>query len=157
VRILYSHRIQSGGGQSVHVDEMVAAFRAEGHEVPVVGPVLHDSVAFGGQTRLQPRVTAYASPLTLIEYIAADCAIAAAALPNIPEVVEDGETALLFDPAAPGAMWQSVKLLTADVILRRRLGDAARACALPITRGVATRGKWLPGLRPISPRCKQKR
>jgi hypothetical protein len=38
MRILYSHRIQSRDGQSVHVDEMVRALREAGHEVMVVGP-----------------------------------------------------------------------------------------------------------------------
>ena len=38
MRILYSHRIQSRDGQSVHVEEMVAALRQPGHEVLVVGP-----------------------------------------------------------------------------------------------------------------------
>ena len=38
MRILYSHRIQSRDGQSVHVEELVAALREAGHEVLVVGP-----------------------------------------------------------------------------------------------------------------------
>ncbi len=32
MRILYSHRIQSRDGQSVHVEELIAAFRALGHQ-----------------------------------------------------------------------------------------------------------------------------
>ena len=96
----------------------------------VVPPDRIPGLVSGFDIALQPRVTAYASPLKLFEYMAAGCAIVAPALANIREVVADGETALLFDPAAPGAMWQSVKRLTADGPLRRRLGDAARACAL---------------------------
>jgi glycosyltransferase involved in cell wall biosynthesis len=42
LRILYSHRIQSRDGQSVHVEELVAAFRALGHEVVVVGPGFYE-------------------------------------------------------------------------------------------------------------------
>jgi glycosyltransferase involved in cell wall biosynthesis len=50
MRILYSHRIQSRDGQSVHVDELIAAFRAEGHEVMVVGPSFYDNASFGGES-----------------------------------------------------------------------------------------------------------
>jgi glycosyltransferase involved in cell wall biosynthesis len=50
VRILYSHRIQSRDGQSVHVEELVAAFRALGHEVTVVGPGFYAQSGFGGES-----------------------------------------------------------------------------------------------------------
>jgi glycosyltransferase involved in cell wall biosynthesis len=51
MRILYSHRIQSRDGQSVHVEELVAALRAAGHEVLVVGPSFYDHSGFGGESR----------------------------------------------------------------------------------------------------------
>jgi glycosyltransferase involved in cell wall biosynthesis len=50
MRILYSHRIQSRDGQGVHLDAMVAALRAAGHEVLVVGPAAYDQAAFGGES-----------------------------------------------------------------------------------------------------------
>jgi len=37
LRILYSHRIVSRDGQGVHLDALVEALRAEGHEGMVVG------------------------------------------------------------------------------------------------------------------------
>src|SRR4051794_12285100 len=49
MRILYSHRIGSRDGQSVHVDELVAALRQLGHDVLVVGPGLYDRAQFGGE------------------------------------------------------------------------------------------------------------
>jgi glycosyltransferase involved in cell wall biosynthesis len=52
VRILYSHRIQSRDGQSVHVEELVAAFRALGHEVVVAGPGFYDQSGFGQESRM---------------------------------------------------------------------------------------------------------
>ena len=52
LRILYSHRIQSRDGQSVHVEELVAALRALGHEVVVVGPGFYDRSGFGGESRV---------------------------------------------------------------------------------------------------------
>ena len=51
MRILYSHRIQSRDGQSVHVDELIAALRAAGHEVLVVGPPAYAAAEFGGESR----------------------------------------------------------------------------------------------------------
>ena len=52
MRILYSHRIQSRDGQSVHVEELIHAFRAAGHEVRVVGPGLYEKAEFGGESSL---------------------------------------------------------------------------------------------------------
>lgn len=52
MRILYSHRIQSRDGQSVHVEELVHAFRAAGHEVMVVGPGAYEKAEFGGESSL---------------------------------------------------------------------------------------------------------
>lgn len=81
----------------------------------------------GFDIALQPASVAYASPLKVFEYMAAGRAIVAPDQPNLREVLDDGETALLFDPADPGAMWQAVLRLVEDPALRRRLGAAARA------------------------------
>jgi len=51
MRILYSHRIQSRDGQSVHVEELIHAFRSAGHEVMVVGPSFYEAAGFGGESR----------------------------------------------------------------------------------------------------------
>ena len=51
MRILYSHRIQSRDGQSVHVEELVAALRALGHEVTVIGPHFYEAAGFGAESR----------------------------------------------------------------------------------------------------------
>lgn len=52
MRILYSHRIQSRDGQSVHVEELIHAFRAAGHEVMVIGPGFYEASEFGGESRM---------------------------------------------------------------------------------------------------------
>ena len=49
MRILYSHRIQSRDGQSVHIEELVTAFLQEGHEVMVVGPASYARATSGGE------------------------------------------------------------------------------------------------------------
>ncbi len=76
---------------------------------------------------LQPQVNAYASPLKIFDYMAAARAIVAPDQPNIREILVHGETALLFDPVVPGALWQAVARLIEDPALRARLGANARA------------------------------
>lgn len=51
MRILFSHRIRSRDGQAVHLEALVAALRAEGHEVLVVGPPSYEQASFGGKGR----------------------------------------------------------------------------------------------------------
>jgi len=43
MRIVYHHRIASKDGQITHIEEMVSALRALGHEVLLVGPEVHQS------------------------------------------------------------------------------------------------------------------
>ncbi len=80
----------------------------------------------GFDIAVQPRVVAYASPLKIFDYMAAGRAIVAPDQPNIREILADGQTALLFDPDRPGALWEAVARLLADPALRARLGAAAR-------------------------------
>lgn len=40
LRILYHHRVVSRDGQSVHVDDMIAALRCLGHEVAIAAPAM---------------------------------------------------------------------------------------------------------------------
>jgi glycosyltransferase involved in cell wall biosynthesis len=85
-----------------------------------------ENVIRGFDIALQPRAVAYASPLKLFEYMACGRAIVAPDQPNIREILGDGETALLFDPDEPGAMWRAVRRLAADPRLREKIGRAAR-------------------------------
>ncbi len=58
MRILYSHRVGSRDGQSVHIEELVGALRSLGHEVLVVGPGFYEQAHFGGESRLVPWIRA---------------------------------------------------------------------------------------------------
>ncbi|WP_431282447.1 glycosyltransferase family 4 protein [Humitalea sp. 24SJ18S-53] len=80
----------------------------------------------GFDIALQPGAVAYACPLKVLEYMAAGRAIVAPDQPNLRELLEDGRTALLFDPADPDGMWHCVLRLGRDAALRQRLGEAAR-------------------------------
>jgi len=49
MKILYHHRTASQDGQAVHIDEMIAALRAQGHEVRVVAPGAPAGRSMGGE------------------------------------------------------------------------------------------------------------
>jgi glycosyltransferase involved in cell wall biosynthesis len=75
---------------------------------------------------VQSDVTDYASPLKLIEYMAAARAIVAPRKGNIQEIIRDGETGLLFEPGNLEEMGGAIRRLAVDPGLRDRLGRAAR-------------------------------
>jgi glycosyltransferase involved in cell wall biosynthesis len=75
---------------------------------------------------LQPKVVPYASPLKIFEYMACGRAIVAPDQANIREILVDGETALLFDPDEPAALWRAIRRLADNPELRDALGRAAR-------------------------------
>jgi len=74
---------------------------------------------------LQPKVTLYASPLKLFEYMAAARAIVAPATFNICEILEDGADGLLFEPDSTESMAIAIEKLAGDAALRDKLGRAA--------------------------------
>lgn len=47
MKILYHHRIRSKDGQYVHVEEMIAALKALGHEIILVAPMAMEKEEFG--------------------------------------------------------------------------------------------------------------
>jgi len=74
---------------------------------------------------LQPAVTAYASPLKLMEYLVLAKAVVAPREPNLLEVLTDGHNALLFDDKIPGSFEAALTRLCADTELRARLAQEA--------------------------------
>lgn len=56
MKFLYHHRIASKDGQYVHIEEMINALRALGHEVTLTGPAIASKFDFGGQSRLVDRL-----------------------------------------------------------------------------------------------------
>jgi glycosyltransferase involved in cell wall biosynthesis len=117
-----------GDGPAVPALRQQAAELGVADRVRIAGLVAHDAIpelVAGFDIALQPRVVVYASPLKLFEYMAAGKAIVAPDQPNIREVLVDGVTALLFDPATPDSMWTAIRRLAADPPLRGRLGAGA--------------------------------
>ena len=74
-----------------------------------------------------PAITPYSSPLKLVEYMAASRAIVAPDQANIHELVQDGESALLFTAGSEQELAGALQTLIDDRGLRERLGRAARA------------------------------
>ena len=76
---------------------------------------------------LQPAVTAYASPLKLMEYLVLAKPVIAPQEPNLQEILRDNENALLFDGQSPDGFELALSRLCADAGLRARLATGARA------------------------------
>lgn len=109
MRILYSHRIQSHDGQGVHIEALVAAFRAAGHEVCVVGPPAYDAVSLGGESPALARIRSLLpGPLRELAEIAyglvATARLARAARAFRPHIVY--ERANLFHVAGSWTAWR---------------------------------------------------
>ena len=66
------------------------------------------------------------SPLAILEYMAAECAIVATGVGGIPNMVEDGEEALLVAPNDPEALAGALRRVLDEPDLRTRLSGAAR-------------------------------
>jgi glycosyltransferase involved in cell wall biosynthesis len=99
-----------------------------GQQVTLTGIVSREQVgeyvaAF--DVALQPAVVEYASPLKLFEYLALGCAIIAPCAANIREILVDGENAILFDPANPRGLSQTIARVCGDEALRQRIGRQA--------------------------------
>jgi glycosyltransferase involved in cell wall biosynthesis len=72
LRILYHHRVAASDGMRVHINEVVQALRAEGHEVWVVGPDGDGAARRAGQGSRFERLAEFAStalPGALYEFL----------------------------------------------------------------------------------------
>lgn len=68
-------------------------------------------------------------PMALLEAMAWGRAIVATAVGGVPDVLSDGEDALIVPPSDPPALAAALAKLAADADLRTRLGPAARTRA----------------------------
>lgn len=66
-------------------------------------------------------------PMAVIEGMAAGHAVVTTPVGGTPEIIRDRETGLLVPPGDVGALADALRLLIADGVLRRQLGDNARA------------------------------
>ena len=66
-------------------------------------------------------------PTVIVEAMAAGLPVVSTRLAGVPELVEDGVTGLLCEPADAAALAERLGRLAADPALRRELGEAGRA------------------------------
>ena len=112
-------------------DSLIEHARARGvpERLTISGIVERDAVArhvAAFDVAVLPGLTPYSSPLKLFEYLQLGRAIVAPDTENIREILTGERDALLFDPAAEGAMEAALLRLCSDTGLRERLGAAAR-------------------------------
>jgi glycosyltransferase involved in cell wall biosynthesis len=101
MRILFHHRIASRDGQSVHIDELIAALRSRGHETILVGPPGFTATAFGGSRplidRLKRRIPAAIYEVLEVAYnIKAFLRLRAAVRLHRPDVIYERFSLFLF-------------------------------------------------------------
>jgi glycosyltransferase involved in cell wall biosynthesis len=65
-------------------------------------------------------------PMTLLEAMAARCAVVASAVGAVPEVIDHGQTGLLVEPGNANELEQAMLLLSNDAGLRNRIAQNAR-------------------------------
>jgi len=128
-KIPLSLLILGGNGSSEPALRALVNERGLGHLVRFVDRVAHDKVpdfVAAMDIAVSARATFYASPLKIVEYMASGKAIVAPAMPNIAELLEDGRSALLFEPEDVGALARALQRLVDDRRLRDELGRHAR-------------------------------
>ncbi len=111
------------------IEAAIAQYHVEKY-VKITGPMDRQEVRnilLQTSIALQPAVTPYASPMKLIEYMAAGKAIVATDLPNIQELIQDGHNGMLFPDGDWGALSQKVVHLLHHPELVLQLGKHARA------------------------------
>ena len=123
------HLLIVGDGPARPALEARAAELDVSNRVHFTGAVPHNAVALHVECcdiALQTASVAYASPLKLFEYMVQAKAIIAPDQPNIREILEPGETALLFTPGDQNAFEAALQKACSDHTLRQRLGQGAR-------------------------------
>ena len=122
--------VGEGAGTATLVDDAASAKVAD--RVVVTGRVPHDQMP-GHLAAMDIAVAPYGaevpfyhSPLKLFEYMASGCAIVASRIGQIATIVEDGKSALLYDPMDGRQFTQRLAALIEQPQRRRTLGAAAR-------------------------------
>ena len=101
MRILFHHRIASRDGQAVHIEELIAALRRQGHETILIGPASFGATEFGSSDRLIDAVKHFV-PAALYEVleiaynIKAFLRLRAAVRRHRPEVIYERFSLFLF-------------------------------------------------------------
>jgi glycosyltransferase involved in cell wall biosynthesis len=101
MRILFHHRIGSRDGQSVHLEELMAALKALGHDVILVGPAAFAETNFGGSNGLVDRIKVLIpawlyEPLEIAYNVKAFFRLRAAVRQHKPDIIYERFSLYLF-------------------------------------------------------------
>lgn len=108
------------------------------HRVRILGPNHVPRLLAASDVAVVPLVAAVGTachPNVLLECLAGGLAVVASRVGTVPEVVDHGESGLLFRPGDPADLSRHLSVLAADPALRRRLGAAGR-------RRIESRFNW---------------
>jgi glycosyltransferase involved in cell wall biosynthesis len=81
-------------------------------------------------------------PMALLEAMAFRLPVVATRVGGIPDVVEDGESGLLIQPARTGELTDALRRLTSDSRLRDRLGEQAQARVRELASADIVAERW---------------
>jgi glycosyltransferase involved in cell wall biosynthesis len=125
----HAHVLLIGDGPSANaVMELARALGLE-DRVHVTGRIPHSEMAAhlaACDITVSPRATFYASPMKIVEYMAAGRAVVAPRMRNIEDLVDDGRTGLLFEPESVKSLGEVLARLAAEPGLRNSLARSAR-------------------------------
>jgi glycosyltransferase involved in cell wall biosynthesis len=101
MRILFHHRIASRDGQSVHLEELMAALKRLGHEIVLVGPAAFAQTDFGGSNsavdRIKKLIPAWLyEPLEIAYNLKAYSRLRAAVRKHRPDIIYERFSLYLF-------------------------------------------------------------
>jgi glycosyltransferase involved in cell wall biosynthesis len=125
-----AHLLIVGDGPQRSAIETRIAGLGLADRVTITGRVPHDDmpdhVAAMDVAVVAGERTGVASPMKLLEYMAMGKPVAAPALENIRDVVENGVTGMLFQPGDKQDLLTALTAMAGDPALRARLGSRAR-------------------------------
>ena len=96
LRILYHHRTAALDGMSVHIEQLVSALRARGHEVRVVGPTSGE-VKAGGRGKLETLSDALRAILPAAAFELLELGYNVAAYRRLKREAEDFKPDILYE------------------------------------------------------------
>lgn len=99
---------------------------AAGPDTEILGPTDRDGFFADTDVLVVPSVRLENAPMVIGEAQARGVAVVGSRRGGIPELVEDGETGLLFDPDRPEELTAALASLLADPALVRGLGERGR-------------------------------
>jgi glycosyltransferase involved in cell wall biosynthesis len=124
-----THFLLVGTGEMEAELREIVAQQGLAANVTITGAVKHDDVyplIAAMDIGVSPDTPPYASPMKLLEYMALGAVPIAPDYLPIREIIDDGQTGLVFEPRNPDRFAGSILRLAKDDSLRARLSNAAR-------------------------------